>query len=98
MRFQPAIQLHEVHGFIGGTSSCVQNKKQCLAVLNRLDVLQDGTISACKLFKEFTIGNLNDNTVEELWNSRKFHQIREVLSEELMPVCSKCVLLYLNGI
>lgn len=98
VRFQPAIQLHEVHGFIGGTSSCVQNKKQCLAVLNRLDVLQDGTISACKLFKEFTIGNLNDNTVEELWNSRKFHQIREVLSEELMPVCSKCVLLYLNGI
>lgn len=98
VRFQPAVQLHEVPEFIGGTCSCVQNKKQCLAVLNRMDILQDGTMSACKLFKEFAIGNLKDNTVDELWNSKKFHQIREVLSDNLMPVCSKCVLLYLNGI
>ncbi len=98
VRFQPAVQLNEVSEFTSGICSCVQNKKQCLAVVNRMDILQDGTMSACKLFKEFTIGNLKDHTVEELWNSMKFQQIRKVLSKELMPVCSKCVLLYLNGI
>ncbi len=98
IRFQPAIQMDEVKEFIEGGCSCAQNKKQCLAVVNRMDILQDGTMTACKMFKEFAIGNLKDHSVEELWFSERYQQIRAVLAKETMPICAKCVLMYLNGV
>jgi hypothetical protein len=44
------------------------------------------------------IGNLYDTDVIELWRSRTFEKVRTIMSEYgMMPVCSKCILLYLNG-
>jgi len=35
----------------------------------------------------------------ELWQSQAFRQVRSILSTNgMMPVCSKCILLYLNGV
>lgn len=98
IRYQPAVEPEQVPAFVNGEILPVQQKKRCLAVTNRMDVLADGNVSACKLFSELDVGNLYENSVEEIWNSERFNRIREVLHEGLTPVCSKCVLLYLNGV
>jgi radical SAM protein with 4Fe4S-binding SPASM domain len=68
-------------------------------VSNRLEVHADGKVSSCKFFPEFVIGDLYANIVAEDWQGEPFHRVREVLSGTgLMPVCSKCILLYLNGV
>ncbi|MEJ2092237.1 MAG: SPASM domain-containing protein [Syntrophobacterales bacterium] len=97
IRLQPAIETNEIDDFISGTELTAQNRSQCFAISNRMDILADGQISSCKLFPEFSIGDLYSNGVVDLWNNKMFRDFRRVISKGLMPVCSKCVLLYLSG-
>ena len=99
VRYQPQLEEDEVEDFIIGTSRPAQRRSKCLAVSNRLEVHADGAVSSCKFFPEFVVGNLYDSGVSELWQSESFRQVREILSANgMMPVCSKCILLYLNGV
>ncbi|MET1074636.1 MAG: radical SAM protein [Umezawaea sp.] len=99
VRYQPQLEDDEVDDFILGTSRPAQHRSKCLAVSNRLEVHADGNVSSCKFFPEFVVGNLYDTPVGELWQSAAFREVREIMSANgMMPVCSKCILLYLNGV
>ncbi|MFE3824269.1 radical SAM protein [Streptomyces sp. NPDC059092] len=99
VRYQPQLDIDEVEDFILGTSRPAQQRSKCLAVSNRMEVHADGNVSSCKFFPEFVVGNLYDTPVTELWQSESFRQVRRTLAEGgMMPVCSKCILLYLNGV
>ncbi|MEV7870538.1 radical SAM protein [Streptomyces sp. NPDC088124] len=98
IRYQPQLEVDEVSDFILGSPAPAQQRNRCLAVSNRLEVHADGKVSSCKFFPEFIVGDLYENSVEEVWQSETFRKVREVLrGTGLMPVCSKCILLYLNG-
>jgi radical SAM protein with 4Fe4S-binding SPASM domain len=98
IRYQPQLDADEVESFILGSPAPAQKRSRCLAVSNRLEVHADGKVSSCKFFPEFVIGDLYENTVQEVWQGEAFRQVRQVLrGTSLMPVCSKCILLYLNG-
>ena len=97
IRFQPALEPEEIDDFILGGRKTAQERQKCLAVFNRIDILENGEVSACKLFREFTVGNIHEKTIQELWEGEKMAEIRSRMSCGLLPVCSKCVLLYLNG-
>jgi radical SAM protein with 4Fe4S-binding SPASM domain len=97
VRFQPDLRFEDVHSFLDGTYIPVQGQRKCLSISTRMDVLPDGSVSSCKHFPEFTVGDLNTAGVKELWNSEAFKKIRGIIDRELMPVCSKCNNLYLHG-
>ena len=99
VRYQPQLEADEVEDFILGTSRPAQNRSKCLAVSNRMEVHADGNVSSCKFFPEFVVGNLYETEMTELWQSEAFRKVRSILSTNgMMPVCSKCILLYLNGV
>jgi len=65
--------------------------------------LANGEVSvsgaSCKFFPEFVIGDLWEQSVEDVWQGEAFRRVRTTLrGTSLMPVCSKCILLYLNGV
>jgi len=98
LRYQPQIENDEIDDFIRGTSRPAQRRHRCLAVSNRMEIHADGRVSSCKFFPEFVIGNLHETPADELWLSERFRRVREILRKNgLMPVCSKCILLYLSG-
>lgn len=98
VRYQPQLEADEVEDFILGTSRPAQRRSKCLAVSNRMEVHADGKVSSCKFFPEFVIGDLHDDSVTGVWQGEAFRRVREVLrGTGLMPVCSKCILLYLSG-
>lgn len=98
IRYQPQLEEEEVEDFLLGTSRPAQKRSTCLAVSNRLEVHADGNVSSCKFFPEFVVGNLYRTGVAELWHSSSFREVRKTLAASgMMPVCSKCILLYLNG-
>lgn len=97
VRYQPGIELCEAEGYARGENIVAQKKNQCLAIRDRLDILATGEVSSCKLFKEFTVGNLNVQSLVEIWRGEKYKKFRKTIDKELMPVCSRCILLYLNG-
>lgn len=99
VRYQPQLEADEVEDFILGTSQPAQRRSRCLAVSNRMEVHADGKVSSCKFFPEFVVGSLYETPVAELWQSEAFREVRKTLAEGgMMPVCSKCILLYLNGV
>lgn len=99
VRYQPQLEENEVEDFILGTSRPAQRRNRCLAVSNRMEVHADGNVSSCKFFPEFVVGNLYDTPVAELWQSPEFREVRKILAANgMMPVCSKCILLYMNGV
>jgi sulfatase maturation enzyme AslB (radical SAM superfamily) len=97
VRLQPALELHEVTDFILGSEVPAQHRTRCLSVRTRMNVLPNGGVTTCKLFPEFTIGRLtrDPDSVLNAWTSVNALHAREIFSCGLMPVCSKCVQLYL---
>ncbi len=98
IRFQPALELDEIDGFITESEFPAQGRKACLAMSTRLNLMATGEVTICKLFPEFVVGNLKDQDLHKIWHGEKFKKFRETIGCGLMPVCSKCVLLYLHGI
>jgi len=97
VRLQPTLETEEIDDFIAGGSMTAQKRSKCLAPFNRMDILQDGEVSPCKLFREFRVGNIGDESIKDIWEGKRMAEMRKRLSCGLLPACSKCVLLYLNG-
>lgn len=98
VRYQPALELNELEDFILGRERPAQGRSQCLAIHNRMDVMATGLVASCKQFQEIVVGDLRRQSVSEVWKSAQFDEVRRAVSQQLMPVCSKCILLYLNGV
>lgn len=98
IRYQPETTEPELDDFVAGGSRPAEGRTACLAIANRMEVLADGTVSACKFFPEFVIGDLRHSSIAELWHGERFRKVRAGMRElGLMPICSKCTLLYQNG-
>lgn len=97
VRFHPNLEPHEVEGFVKGSTKPAENKTFCTAIRNRLDVLPNGDVSSCKFFPELEVGNLQLIPLKDIWHGRAYQAFRKQLNCGLMPVCSKCTLLYSTG-
>lgn len=96
VKFSQEINAHDIIDFI---TDKYNSQKRCFALANRAEVLANGKVGTCsKFFPELAVGNLNEQSLTEIWNSEKFNRLRQIVSTGIMPVCSKCVLLYRNGI
>ena len=75
--------------FIKNTINKLLNKNEkiyCKAPFERIFVMPDGRVYSCIHFE--TIGNLNENSLDEIWNSEKAEQIRNKIKENK---CNHCV-------
>jgi radical SAM protein with 4Fe4S-binding SPASM domain len=97
IRFQPDLDETEMLDFIKGGTKPAQKKTRCLGISNRLDILPNGTVTPCKKFIEFSVGNLHQSGLQEVWQGIPFSKFRELHNNTLMPICSKCEILYMNG-
>ena len=64
--------------------------KSCYKQWLRADIMPDGKVVACKEFPDFVIGDLKQEDIFEIWNSKNYRKFREVIRKEMLPVCSKC--------
>ncbi|MEJ2226272.1 MAG: LLM class flavin-dependent oxidoreductase, partial [Syntrophobacterales bacterium] len=56
-----------------------------------LDLMSDGRVTPCRSFIDYTVGNVKEATLTELWNSPAYVTFRQSLRQDgLMPVCSRC--------
>jgi radical SAM protein with 4Fe4S-binding SPASM domain len=97
VRYQPGLEFDEIEAFVRGKSMTVRCATTCRVLRTRADITPDGNVSACKFFSEFSVGNLNDQSLSTLWRSKRYDRIREILGRQLSPACSKCNVLYLEG-
>lgn len=98
LRYNPALDRSEIREFMLGGDRPAQGKTRCLSIKTRMDVFPDGQVVSCKFFPEFAVGNLNDDSIADVWHSERFDNVRNVVDCGLMPICAKCNLLYSRGI
>lgn len=98
IRFHPDLNGEELNAFIDGDARPAQGKTRCLGISSRIDLLPNGTVTPCKKFPEFKVGNMKGKTLEEVWNGEDYRKFREAHNNELMSICSKCETLYANGL
>lgn len=97
VKFQPDVQGDELQAFLSGNSINHCDKRECYTVFSRVDILPNGLTTSCKHFQELSYGNLNDMSLSDIWNSPELSYIRKTITEQQMPVCSKCNNLYLHS-
>lgn len=97
VRYQPGLEFDEIEAFVRGMPMSARCATTCRVLDRRTDITPTGDVVACKFFPEFAIGNLRDNTLSALWQSDRYHRIRETLGQQLSPACSKCSALYLHA-
>ncbi|SLK20859.1 MULTISPECIES: radical SAM/SPASM domain-containing protein [unclassified Paenibacillus] len=97
IRYQPGLDFDEIEDFVSGNSMTSRCATNCLALSTRADITPTGNVSACKFFSEFSVGNLQEQSLSEIWNSDAYDRIRRSLGKQLSPACSKCNVLYLHG-
>lgn len=96
VKIQPLMTPAEVEAFVDGSESAPAGRRQCVSIATRISVLPNGRVTTCKLFPEFTVGDLNSESLGAIWNGEPAVRTRQILSRGLTPVCSRCVQLYLN--
>lgn len=66
----------------------------CTHIFNNMIVLTDGRVlPCCRDEASFNLGNLAENTLEEIWNGKKYNSLRNAqLSGEYdkFPLCANC--------
>ena len=61
--------------------------KDCTFVWTTLQILADGTVRPC-CWCNGNLGNLNDNTIEEIWNGELLASMRKSIeNNEIHPIC-----------
>ncbi len=96
VKFQPNLSDEEILPFLKDDSN-IQRNYRCYSIADRMEVLPSGEVTSCKHFSEFTVGNIKEYSVKEIWHNETFIKIRRMIQGELMPACSKCNNLYLHG-
>jgi radical SAM protein with 4Fe4S-binding SPASM domain len=69
--------------------------RPCLKVLDELFVYADGNVTMCcwDVHERAVIGNVREQTIEEIWNGYAVTQLRNLLDDgrrDLIHLCSRC--------
>ncbi|MBK9385899.1 MAG: radical SAM protein [Planctomycetes bacterium] len=99
LRYNPEVAPEDLPEFLSGSSKPAGGKSRCLSLKSRLDVFPSGEVVSCKFFPEFVVGQLAEQSLEEIWSGAAFRDVRETVDRcGLMPVCAHCNLLYSRGV
>jgi sulfatase maturation enzyme AslB (radical SAM superfamily) len=98
VRYNPEIDDADLEDFLAGSHRPARGRTRCLSITSRLDVLPSGEAITCKFFPELAIGDLGSADVADVWHGEPLQHLRGTIDRcGLMPVCSKCPLLYSRG-
>ncbi len=68
-------------------------RKMCTIAWDQIQIKANGDVMFCpdEWMMDFKLGNVRQNTVEELWTGAKARQFREALYKyKLFPACARC--------
>ena len=95
----PTFSAGNIKAYLGAKGEeMTDTYKTCLSPYTSIDITASGDIAPCHIFYDLVFGNLNENSITEIWNGVKFQKFRKYFSQNnLLPVCYGCCILYLSG-
>ncbi|NHJ23469.1 MAG: radical SAM protein [Candidatus Lokiarchaeota archaeon] len=72
--------------------------EKCFIPWISADIVASGEVAPCHIFYDLILGNLNENSISEIWNGANYKKFREFMERNyFMPICPGCCILYLAG-
>lgn len=68
---------------------------ECWMLDEMVDVQPDGEANFCVDFPDYSIGNVREATIEELWNGERAARFREYVRRRPLAVCHRCAVKYM---
>jgi MoaA/NifB/PqqE/SkfB family radical SAM enzyme len=68
----------------------------CLNVERLIDIQPDGEANFCLDFPDYSIGNVMESSIEEIWNGKKASQFRDYRRKNALTVCYRCGAKYIS--
>jgi MoaA/NifB/PqqE/SkfB family radical SAM enzyme len=63
-----------------------------------IDIQPSGEANFCIDFPDYSIGNVNNRSIQEIWNSARAQQFRAYRRERPLAVCCRCGAKYVSEI
>jgi MoaA/NifB/PqqE/SkfB family radical SAM enzyme len=70
----------------------------CMNVEKLIDIQPNGEANFCVDFPDYSIGNVKESTIAELWNSSRAQIFREYRRHKPLSVCYRCGAKYMSEI
>ncbi len=77
-------------------SSTPVGSTNCLNVEKLIDIQPDGAVNFCVDFPDYSIGNLKESSIKDIWNSSKASQFRTYRRNKPLAVCHRCGAKYIS--
>ncbi len=64
---------------------------QCISIYQAVELNSNGNMSPCRDYHDYTVGNIKEDSIVDLWNCEKYTCFRRSLRlKGLMPACNRC--------
>jgi radical SAM protein with 4Fe4S-binding SPASM domain len=70
----------------------------CMNVENLIDIQPSGEANFCVDFPDYSVGNVKDHSIDEVWNSPRAQRFRNYRREKPLSVCFRCGAKYISEI
>lgn len=76
----------------------VVGSEKCMNVESLIDIQSNGDANFCIDFPDYIIGNVNEMSIKEIWNSEKAEKFRIYRRMRPLAICSRCGAKYCSEI
>lgn len=67
------------------------NMLRCYAASNILEITPNGSVITCHDFPDYIVGNVKEQSIDEIWNGSKINEFRKVVeTEKIFSICHHC--------
>ena len=70
----------------------------CMNIENLIDIQPSGEANFCVDFPDYSIGNVINRNISDVWNSPRAQQFREYRRQKPLAVCNRCGAKYISEI
>lgn len=85
----PDLTVPRLHDFYRRPEKFV-TKRRCLMPWLSMQILASGEVTVSTRCFSICFGNVNDDGIDKVWNSRKYTEFRKMLRKDAFPACSRC--------
>lgn len=89
--FVPELNKEELDIFYNHPEKFLKNHDKCLVPWKSAQILANGDLTISTRCFNMKLGNINETSFKEAWNSREMKRFRKALRKEgAFPACSRC--------
>ncbi len=70
----------------------------CMNIEKLIDIQPNGNANFCVDFPDYSIGDIKNSTIDEIWNGPKASRFRNYRRKELLSICHRCGARYMSEI